>query len=523
MGQRYQRRADRSLVLLSPLAQAWWRAVLTGVVAGFALSPLGWMPLLWACLALFWGLLERPQPRLTTACGAGLTVMISHRWLLALHPLDWIGVPLPLSLPLCWLLLGLCGVLAAGLVAAWSSMALWLQPERFSSALVLSCSWGLGEVLLARGPLFWIGLGGAALPGDPPLAALASFGGAGLVAALQLLIGWMVWRLFAHAPARLRGRMGAWLSALLALLLVHGVGLLQLASLASLAEPPAEALRERVVVLQPAIPTREKFQWQSRQRLDRLLQRTLDEAMAARADLVVLPEGALGLEPELPQPSPVELVSGGFRWQSRQGAEPEQRSALLRFPAGAQRASGALDKHRLVPLGEWVPMASLLRWSGLSAVGGLQPGPSSRLLIRPAGSVAAAICYEIADGTSLAAAVNQGGGWLMASANLDPYPPLLQHQFTALARLRAMESGRWLLSVANTGPSQLIDPAGRLVQQLKPGVPATLIATVPVLSEATLYVQIREMGLLAVLLMALGWRGRRRICSGTANGSPGLR
>jgi apolipoprotein N-acyltransferase len=90
-----------------------------------------------------------------------------------------------------------------------------------------------------------------------------------------------------------------------------------------------------------------------------------------------------------------------------------------------------------------------------------------------AGDAAVAICYELADGRALARAVADGAGWLLAVANLDPYPPLLQHQFLNLGRLRAIETGRWLLSVANTGPTAVVDPTGRLVQQLPPG-PAQL-------------------------------------------------
>jgi apolipoprotein N-acyltransferase len=425
-------------------------------------------------------------------------VLVSHRWLLALHPLDWIGVPLPLSLPLCLALLLLCSVLGGALVAAWSALARQLQPQLPSSALLLSCLWGLAEVLLARGPLFWIGLGGVALPGDPPLAALARLGGAGLVCALQLLIGWVLWRL-RSLPQR-------WPLVMVAVLALHGLGWWQLIVAAASVSP----VQERLLLVQPAIPTRQKFSWPARRQLQRQLQAALGEAEAAGADLVLLPEGALGLEPLLTEPAPVELISGGFRWATGplagEGVD-EQRSALLRFAAGERAFGSALDKHRLVPLGEWVPFSGLVRWSGLSAVGGVAPGAPSRLLARPAGPLAGAICYEIADGTGLRRAVRAGAGWLLASANLDPYPLLLQRQFTALSQLRAIENGRWLVSVANTGPSQLIDPRGRVVRSLPPGVPATGLVTVPVLAGLTPYARWGEGPLLLLTLAALLWRG----------------
>ena len=506
-----------------PNRLSWLPALLGGAAAGWAMAPpqgplqLLAVPLLWLALALLWGLQERPGARLRSAAWGALAVIVSHRWLLGLHPLDWIGVPLPLSLPLCWLLLLLCGAAAGLLLLLWSSLALVLAPKRLGSALLLAGLWGLAEVLMARGPLFWLGLGAAALPGDPALAGLAALGGAGLVAAVQLLIGWGVWQLLRAGAGPLRQRLPAWGGAALLLAGVHGLGGLQLQAAPGLAAPAAaaataaaaaavpETTSERVLLVQPAVPTREKQQWQARRRLDRQLQAALAAARADGADLVVLPEGALGLEPQLAEPAAVELISGGFRWQAATGAGPaEQRSALLRFPAGQRRFGDALDKHRLVPLGEWVPLRGLVRWSGLSAVGGVEPGQPSRLLVRPAGPLAAAICYEIADGTALRQAVRGGAGWLLASANLDPYPPLLQRQFTALSRLRAIEAGRWLVSVANTGPSQLIDSRGRVGDRLAVGVPATAVVVVPVVEGLTGYGRWGELPLLLLLLLGLG-------------------
>jgi apolipoprotein N-acyltransferase len=98
-----------------------------------------------------------------------------------------------------------------------------------------------------------------------------------------------------------------------------------------------------------------------------------------------------------------------------------------------------------------------------------------------------AICYEIADGRALAEASRRGARWLLATANLDPYPLALQTQFQALAQLRALETGRWLVSAANTGPSLLVDPSGRVAAALPPGQPGTGLFTVPTHPRETPY------------------------------------
>jgi apolipoprotein N-acyltransferase len=95
------------------------------------------------------------------------------------------------------------------------------------------------------------------------------------------------------------------------------------------------------------------------------------------------------------------------------------------------------------------------------------------------------------------------------SANLDPYPPLLQSQFLALAQLRAIETGRAVVSAANTGPSALVDARGRVGQRLPAGRPATGLFTVPQLETLTPYDRFGEGPLLLVLALAGLGRARR--------------
>jgi apolipoprotein N-acyltransferase len=475
-------------------------ALAAGTLAGLSLPPLGWPWLLWPCLGLLWGVVGSPQG---VACGAlwGLgAVLISHRWLPSLHPLDWVGVPLPLSLPLCLLLWFLCAGLGGALVAAWAALVRRLDPGRPSTALLAAGLWGGSEVLLAKGPLFWIGLGASPLPGDPWLAGLAALVGAGGVAAVQVLLGWGLWRVARSWHWR-RG-----LALLTALVLVHGAGGAARKSLAVQipAEGPTPLAPEKVLVVQPAIPTREKFLPVQQERLLGQLATAMVEARPSGAT-VVLPEGALALGQPLPAPAPVEVLSGGFR---RNGGRVH--SAVLRFAPPAIRPDSWVDKHRVVPLGEWVPLAPLFHWSGLSSVGGIEGGSASRLLPRPEGAIGVAICYEIADGQALAEASRGGARWLLTTANLDPYPLALQRQFQALAQLRALESGRWLVSAANTGPSLLVDPSGRVAAALPPGRQDTGLFTVPASRRQTPYLLGGEAPLLGLIAAGGALRAAKR-------------
>ena len=456
---------------LAPL----WRALLGGALAGLAPAWAGPLTLI-PGLVLLWTVVSRPR---LAALWGGLAVLVSHRWLLGLHPLTWMGVPAPLSAPIALALLLVCGLAAAALLMVWAHLAGWLEGKlsAVGQASLLALCWGLAEVGLSASPLFWIGVGGSVLPLDPWLAALTQWIGAGGLAALLLLCSWSL--------ARRHLVIG-----LLTLALAHGCGGWILSQHAASTEVIDLA------VWQPSIPTREKFSLERQRRFPAALDAALDRASELDVPLLVAPEGTLpsNWRTPLAEAAPT-VLSGGFRQVLGQ-----LRSSLLLLNPGSTEIQPLLDKHRLVPLGEWLPSGLT---AGLSAVGGLQPGAASRLVDGISPPLAVAICYEISHGHALAAATGQGGQWILTLANLDPYPLQLQQQFLALAQLRALESGRDLLSVANTGPTALVRADGSLEMLLPPNKEGVARASVQLHSRGTLYSRWPDRGLLMMLPMSV--------------------
>ena len=81
-----------------------------------------------------------------------------------------------------------------------------------------------------------------------------------------------------------------------------------------------------------------------------------------------------------------------------------------------------------------------------------------------------------------------------------------------ISRLRAIETGRWVLVPSTNGISGIIDAAGRVVVRAPMHEPATLSAAVPLATGPTLGVLIGrwlDYALMLAGLATVGWAWRR--------------
>ena len=148
-------------------------------------------------------------------CWGAMAILWSHKWLLSLHPISWVGISSNLSLPITIFIWLSCGAFGGCLVFMWSVLSGFLAPGRlqfsklennFIYAVLLSTIWGLSEELLSRGPLFWMGVGPSLLPQDRYLAGLARWIGSGGLASIHLLTGWWMWQLSIAFQARKKAK-----------------------------------------------------------------------------------------------------------------------------------------------------------------------------------------------------------------------------------------------------------------------------------------------------------------------------
>ena len=184
-------------------------------------------------------------------------------------------------------------------------------------------------------------------------------------------------------------------------------------------------------------------------------------------------------------------------------------------------ADGPLDdpyhKRRLVPFGEYLPLAHILTWPRwlVPEISVGKAGDSDRQWKLPDGvRVAALICWEnlFAD---LARESVQNGAQVLVQLTNDTWfghtAAAAQHNLASV--LRAVENRTPVVIASNTGPSQIIDGYGRVLSRVSSLFDEGIAhAEIPYAARGTLYTECGDVLLIAmaaVVLLAL-IHGRRR-------------
>ena len=171
-------------------------------------------------------------------------------------------------------------------------------------------------------------------------------------------------------------------------------------------------------------------------------------------------------------------------------------------------AEGAYVKVRRVPYGEYVPLRSLLESLGApvgqiprDAVAGAGPA----ILDLPDGRrVAVAISWEIFFGDRVRDGVLEGGSFIVNPTNGASYTwTVLQTQQVASSRLRAMESGRWVVQAAPTGFSAVVDPDGRVLERSDVSERRVIVAEIRDRNGLTWYSRLGDTPWVVLLLAGL--------------------
>jgi apolipoprotein N-acyltransferase len=176
---------------------------------------------------------------------------------------------------------------------------------------------------------------------------------------------------------------------------------------------------------------------------------------------------------------------------------------------------GVYSKRHLVPLGEYIPLRFLIeffnKWVKIP-MSDIASGDEDQALLTVAGvPVGISICFEeafardvIKDLPAAKLLVNvSNDAWFEDSHELN------QHH--AIARMRALETGRYMIRSTNTGITSLIGPHGEVIKRLPKFETGVLTGEVQPLSGATPFVRWGDRMIVGCcVLLLLGFAVRYR-------------
>ena len=421
------------------------------------------------------------------------------------------GAPLWLA---CALMLGLVGIMGLYHAALGYVAARWLPaagPLRWLVALPaawLLMEWWRGWFLSG---FSWLSLGYSQT--DTWLAGFAPVAGVYGISALLLLGAGAVTMLICGGA---RGRV----TAIAALLLPWAAGLaLYHHSWTHASGPPVS-----VAVVQGAIPQDEKWLESNRQTTLHVY-RTLTDQVLGNA-LIVWPESA-----------PADVANDILPYLNSLYRDARARGSALILgvlraetsPAGGTRYFNSVlaldsqqfswyDKRHLVPFAEFFPVPHFVRnWMRLMSLpysDFTRGGPDQPPLPGAHLQLGTTVCYEDAYGSSMLQVLPHADALVNVTNDAWFGHSSARHQHLQIARMRALEEGRFLVRAANDGISAVIGPHGEVIARAPEFAPATLVSVIVPYAGLSPYAHVGNwlvVGLAAVALAYGLWvRNDRR-------------
>ena len=421
------------------------------------------------------------------------------------------------------------GVVVTGLLAAWMALSTGLVVlfvpiavrHGVIGAAVLASGWVSLEYMQAILPFgFPWSLLGYAAGGSIVMMQAADLAGVwGLSFAAVFVNVTIAQRIMLGSRAR-----SSTIAALALVIAIAGYGAVHLAlapSTGNVYDPETQGLR--VAAVQGNVEQGRIWDANERQSiLANHLAMTL-EAVSRGADLVMWSESSVpirgGLEADpsthamLAQVARLHettLVVGSPHYESLPSGEWEGTNASFLVDAMGEWTM-RYDKVHLVPWGEYVPLSWLFRFVTplVDAVGSFHHGKVEQELFADSGGgippFAMAICYEVVFPNHMRRQVAHGAKFLATITNDawfgDTSAP---YQHFSMAKLRAVETRRYLVRAANTGISGFVDPWGRVLESTEVNQSALLLGEVWPSDQATLYVAIGDALPLLCVVLSLG-------------------
>ena len=263
-------------------------------------------------------------------------------------------------------------------------------------------------------------------------------------------------------------------------------------------------------------------------------------------DLALWPESAVDRDPSRPAWSDLGVLASEaaaaagtlVTGVSLDGPDPIRErivGAWLLGPDGTDDVEDLYVKRRPVPFGEYVPGRRLLSWiPALDQVprDAIAGEAAQSFEVAPGVHAAVVICFETLFSDLVRSNIRAGdrdAGIVLAITNDASFQRSAEpDQHLAQSRMRAIESGRWVVHAALSGSSAFIDPDGRVYEATGLFVQDSIRRDVPLAAGSTPFLVIGDVvgragavGFVALLGLAFVGtrRSRRERGSGTQSTS----
>ncbi len=260
----------------------------------------------------------------------------------------------------------------------------------------------------------------------------------------------------------------------------------------------------KVAAVQGNISSNEKWSGSSR-RISEIYGELTEDAAREGAEIVVWSETALPyvlfnsiylteFVSDLARDNDITILLSAFT-ESENGEQ--NLNSIIEVRSDGSFGETVYSKQKLVPFGEFVPMREFvtLIFPPLANIGMLDEdllaGETSVVIETEEGRIGCGLCFDsiyedvilnsARNGAELIA-ISTNDSWFSDSAALDMH--------NAQARLRAIESGKYVVRSANTGISSIIDPMGDVRAELGALKRGYVISEIEMTEGNTLYTYI---------------------------------
>jgi len=265
----------------------------------------------------------------------------------------------------------------------------------------------------------------------------------------------------------------------------------------------------KVTLIQGNIAQKDK--WQLENRNTTLKQYYDDSAEHWNSDIIIWPETAI--------PAYYSDVKGSYLRPLKAEAMAHNTTIIISLPYKGEagklynavltlgESQGFYKKIHLLPFGEylpWQPVSGYLLGLMNVRLGKFSSGGIDQALLEAAGhQFVTSICYEDAFGEQSIRFIEQAkflvnvtnDAWFGRS--IEPY------QHMQIARVRALESGRYLLRATNTGVTAIVSDKGKIIHQAPTMQRASITADIKPMSGLTPYARTGDKPVIVLILMVL--------------------